>query len=42
MAAITSALRVLARPGTTLVVPADGYYQVRRFALESLAPQGSR
>jgi cystathionine gamma-lyase len=40
MAAITSALRVLARPGTTLVVPADGYYQVRRFALESLAPQG--
>ena len=40
MAAITSALRVLARPGTTLVVPADGYYQVRRYALEYLAPQG--
>src|SRR4051812_482338 len=40
MAAITSALRVLARPGTTLVVPADGYYQVRRYAMESLAPQG--
>src|SRR3954451_5016020 len=26
MAAITSALRVLAKPGTKLVVPADGYY----------------
>src|SRR5690349_24683144 len=32
MAAITSALPVLAKPGTTLVVPADGYYQVRRYA----------
>jgi cystathionine gamma-lyase len=32
MAAITSALRVLAKPGTKLVVPADGYYQVRRYA----------
>jgi cystathionine gamma-lyase len=40
MAAITSALRVLVRPGTTLVIPADGYYQVRRYAAESLAPQG--
>ncbi len=40
MAAMTSALRVLTRPGTTLVVPSDGYYQVRRFAAESLAPQG--
>ncbi|WP_135453588.1 cystathionine gamma-lyase [Mycobacterium sp. DL99] len=40
MAAITSALRVLAKPGTTLVVPADGYYQVRRYAAEYLAPQG--
>ncbi|HEX4587587.1 MAG TPA: cystathionine gamma-lyase [Mycobacterium sp.] len=40
MAAITSALRVLARPGTKLVVPADGYYQVRRYAMEYLAPQG--
>ncbi len=40
MAAITSALRVLAKPGTTLVVPADGYYQVRRYAREYLAPQG--
>ena len=40
MAAITSALRVLAGPGTRLVVPADGYYQVRRYASEYLAPQG--
>ncbi|CDP83628.1 MULTISPECIES: cystathionine gamma-lyase [Mycolicibacterium] len=40
MAAITSALRVLAKPGSALVVPADGYYQVRRYAAEYLAPQG--
>jgi cystathionine gamma-lyase len=40
MAAITSVLRVLATPGTTLVVPGDGYYQVRRYAIEYLAPQG--
>jgi cystathionine gamma-lyase len=33
-------LRVLVRPGTTLVIPADGYYQVRRYAAESLATQG--
>lgn len=40
MAAITSALRVLAKPGTTLVVPADGYYQVRRYVTEYFEPQG--
>jgi cystathionine gamma-lyase len=40
MAAITSVLRVLAKPGTKLVVPADGYYQVRRYATEYLAPHG--
>jgi cystathionine gamma-lyase len=40
MGAITSVLRVLARPPSTLVVPADGYYQVRRYAVEYLAPQG--
>ncbi|MGH3634903.1 cystathionine gamma-lyase [Mycobacterium sp.] len=34
MAAISAALRVLARPGSTLVVPADGYYQVRRYVAE--------
>src|SRR4051795_12847972 len=39
MAAITSALRALTKPGATLVVPADGYYQVRRYAVEYLAPQ---
>jgi len=40
MAAITAALRVTAKPGSVLVVPADGYYQVRRYARESLAPLG--
>jgi cystathionine gamma-lyase len=40
MAAITSALRVLTGPGKRLVVPADGYYQVRRYSSEYLAPQG--
>jgi len=40
MAAITSTLRTLVRPGATLVVPVDGYYQVRKYAVESLAPQG--
>src|SRR3954463_4050891 len=40
MAAITSVLRALTKPGATLVVPADGYYQVRRYAVEYLAPQG--
>jgi cystathionine gamma-lyase len=40
MAAITSVLRVFSKPGRTLVVPADGYYQVRRYAAEYLAPQG--
>ena len=34
MAAITSVLRVLAKPGQKLVVPADGYNQVRRYARE--------
>ncbi|KUH92630.1 cystathionine gamma-lyase [Mycobacterium sp. IS-1556] len=40
MAAISSVLRVLAKPGSRLVVPADGYHQVRRYALEYLAAQG--
>ena len=40
MAAVTTALRVLVKPGSVLVVPADGYYQVRRYAAESLAPLG--
>jgi len=40
MAAVTAALRVLVKPGSVLVIPADGYYQVRRYAAESLAPLG--
>ncbi len=40
MAAITAALRVLVTPGSVLVVPADGYYQVRRYASEYLVPLG--
>jgi cystathionine gamma-lyase len=40
MAAITAALRVTTKPGSVLVVPADGYYQVRRYAAESLVPLG--
>jgi cystathionine gamma-lyase len=40
MAAVSAAMRVLARPGSVLVVPADGYYQVRRYARESIAPLG--
>jgi len=40
MAAISAALRTLARPDSVLVVPADGYYQVRRFAAECLQPFG--
>ncbi|CAN5246956.1 cystathionine gamma-lyase [soil metagenome] len=40
MAAVTAALRVLAKPASTLVVPADGYYQVRTYASEYLEPLG--
>jgi len=40
MAAVTAALRVLIKPGSVLVVPVDGYYQVRRYARESLVPLG--
>jgi cystathionine gamma-lyase len=40
MAAITSVLRAVAEPGRTVVVPADGYYQVRVYANEFLAPRG--
>jgi cystathionine gamma-lyase len=40
MAAVTAALRVLAKPGGILVVPADGYYQVRTYASEYLEPLG--
>jgi cystathionine gamma-lyase len=37
---VTAALRVCARPGSVLVVPADGYYQARAYATEYLAPLG--
>jgi cystathionine gamma-lyase len=40
MAAISAALRALTKPGSILVIPADGYYQVRRYAAEHLAPAG--
>lgn len=40
MVAISSVLRVPAKPGSKLVVPADGYYQVRGYASQYLAAQG--
>ena len=40
MAAISAALRALTNAGSVLVVPADGYYQVRRYAAEYLVPVG--
>lgn len=40
MSAITVALRSLVAPGGTVVVPSDGYYQVRAYAQEFLAPHG--
>jgi cystathionine gamma-lyase len=40
MAAVTAVLRVLCKPGSTLVVPSDGYYQIRRYASEYLVPLG--
>ena len=40
MAAISAALCALTKPGSVLVVPADGYYQLRRYAAEYLAPAG--
>ena len=40
MAAISAALRTLTKPESVVVIPADGYYQVRRFAAECLTPFG--
>jgi cystathionine gamma-lyase len=40
MAAITVLLRAVLRAGDVLVVPSDGYYQVRAYAREVLAPFG--
>jgi cystathionine gamma-lyase len=40
MAAISAVLRTLSRPESTVVLPSDGYYQVRKFAAECLSPLG--
>jgi len=40
MAAITMLLRTVLRAGDLLVLPSDGYYQVRAYANERLAPLG--
>ncbi|TAM64628.1 cystathionine gamma-lyase [Mycobacterium sp.] len=40
MAAVSAVLRASVTPGSTVVVPADGYYQVRRYAADDLAPAG--
>ena len=42
MAAITTLLRTVLRPGDTVVLPSDGYYQTRRFANGPLAAVGVR
>lgn len=42
MAALSAVLRILAEPGRTVVVPADGYYQVRAYAEEFLAARGAK
>lgn len=39
-AAITGLLLCLLRPGDTVVLPADGYYQVRAFATDTLRAHG--
>jgi cystathionine gamma-lyase len=40
MAAVSATMRALVAPGATVVVPADGYYLVRAYATEYLAPRG--
>lgn len=40
MGAIAATLYALVRPGDTLLLPADGYFVVRAFASEQLAPMG--
>lgn len=41
MSAISVALRSFVAPAGAVVVPSDGYYQVRRYATERLAPHGT-
>jgi cystathionine gamma-lyase len=40
MAAVSTLLRTVLRPGDAVVLPSDGYYQVRKFAHGTLAPVG--
>ncbi|HEY2206913.1 MAG TPA: cystathionine gamma-lyase [Pseudonocardia sp.] len=40
MAAVSALLRMHARPGAAVVLPADGYYLARALAAEELAPLG--
>lgn len=40
MAAISALLRLVARPGASVVLPSDGYYLTRALAAEELAPLG--
>lgn len=40
MAAVSAALLAFARAGDTVLVPADGYYKTRAFALQALPPRG--
>jgi len=40
MAAVSATLRLLCRPGSAVVLPADGYYLARALATEELAPLG--
>jgi len=42
MAAVSAALFVLVRPGDTVLLPGDGYYQTRAFARAELEPRGVR
>lgn len=40
MAAVSSVLQALVRPGDTILLPADGYYKTRAWATAELAPRG--
>ena len=40
MAAISSVLQALVRPGDAILLPADGYYKTRAWATAELAPRG--
>ncbi|MGA8115786.1 MAG: cystathionine gamma-lyase [Actinocatenispora sp.] len=40
MAAVTALLLSRLRPGDTVLLPSDGYFEIRRFAREVLSPRG--